>query len=221
MNATPTTVPDRYVGYEIAITPLKSGGRSDVVVSNADETPASFTSTAIVEQMRAFFDKLEAEAEARKDDPIAMVNALARMEALLADVRYVRDSIREHTANALSGAKVRRITVEGVATMEASSASERTDWQDQELMTAMLNERVAKDTGFLIEPTTGLKIPMGDLAAVMLQWFRPAWRVTPIRDAGLNPDDYSHQPTDEDGKPLRTPTVTVKDNLIRRQQVTS
>lgn len=221
MTTTPTTVPDRYVGYDVAVTPLKSGGRSDVVVSNGDRTPVAFASTDIVNQFRAFFDRLALEAEQHADDPIAMVNALARMEALLADVRYVTGEIRKHTADALNAEKVRRITVEGVATMEASSTSERTDWQDQALMTAMLNERVAKDAGFLIEPTTGLKIPMGDLAAVMLSWFRPAWRLTPIRAAGLDPDDYSTQPTNEDGTPLRTPSVTVKDNLVRRQQITT
>jgi len=206
---------ERY-GYDVAVTPLKSGGRSDVVVSNGDRTPVAFASTDIVSRLRVFFDQLAVEAESHADDPVAMVNALARMEALLADVRYVTAEIRDHTARALSAGKVRRITVEGVATMEASSTSERTDWQDQALMTAMLNERVAKDAGFLIEPTTGLKIPMGDLAAVMLSWFRPAWRLTPIRAAGLDPDDYSTQPANEDGTPLRTPTVTVKDNSLRK-----
>jgi hypothetical protein len=212
MNATTpaTTEPT------VTITPLKSGGRSDMVVSDGNETPASFSSTAIVDQLRAFFDKIEAEADARKDDPVAMVNALARMEALLADVRYVTGVIRDHTATSLSDAKFRRVTVEGVATMEASSASERTDWQDRDLLLAMLDRSTTVPN---VDYNTGEIIDHGAIADELLSWFRVQWRLTPIRDAGLNPDDYSHQPTNEDGTPLRTPTVTVKDNVLRRQQI--
>jgi hypothetical protein len=214
MSNTPTTLDS----YDVAITPLKSGGRMDVVVSDANRTPESFTSTDIVDQFRAFFDKLALEAESHKDDPIAMVNALARMEALLADVRYVTAEIREHTATALSETKVRRITVEGVATMEASSSSERTDWQDHALLTKML-ERHGCDS--LIDSDTGEVVRSDALATDILSWVRVQWRLTPIREAGLDPDSYSTQPANEDGTPLRTPTVTVKDNLVRRQQVTT
>lgn len=216
MTTTPTTTPDRYAGYDVSIAPLKTGGRADVVVSNGNVTPAAFSSTDIVDQFRAFFDKLALEAEQHADDPVAMVNALARMEALLADVRYVTSEIRGHTAKALSDAKVRRLTVEGVATMEASSASERTDWQDRALLLAMLG---ASGNIANVDYSTGEVLDHGPLVDEILSWFRVQWRLTPIRDAGLNPDDYSHQPTNEDGTPLRTPTVTVKNNSIRRQQV--
>lgn len=212
-----TDLPARLGGYEIAITPLKTGGRADVVVTNANETPDSFTSTAIVDQLRSFFDKLEAEADARKDDPIAMVNALARMEALLADVRYVTNTIRDHTATALNNQGIRRLTVEGVATMEGTSASERTDWQDKELMRDMLDTH---GWDAIVNQHTGETWQSNEVAETILSWMRPAWRLTPIRDAGLNPDDYSHQPQDEDGKPLRTPTVRVHDNVLRKQQIT-
>ena len=208
---------ERY-GYDVAVTPLKSGGRSDVVVSNGDRTPSAFASTDIVSRLRVFFDQLAVEAESHADDPVAMVNALARMEALLADVRYVTAEIRDHTARALSAGKVRRITVEGVATMEASSASERTDWQDHALLTKML-ERHGCDS--LIDSDTGEVVRSDALATDILSWVRVQWRLTPIREAGLDPDSYSTQPANEDGTPLRTPTVTVKDNLVRRQQVTT
>jgi hypothetical protein len=214
MSNTPTTLDS----YDVAITPLKSGGRMDVVVSDANRTPGSFTSTDIVDQFRAFFDRLALEAEAHAADPIAMVNALARMEALLADVRYVTAEIRKHTADALNAEKVRRITVEGVATMEASSTSERTDWQDRALLLAMLERSSSVPN---VDYNTGEIVDHGPIADEILSWVRVQWRLTPIRDAGLDPDDYSQQPTNEDGTPLRTPTVTVKDNRMRVQQVAS
>lgn len=199
--------------YEFAITPLKSGGRADVhVITNGSVEPAAFTQTDIVGQMRVFVSKLEAEAEARKDDPVAMVNALARMEALLADVRYATSTIRDHTAHALADAKIRRLTIDNVATVEGTSESPRTDWQDDILFADMwmntgMHDVVNRNTGEMVTP---IKV-----AEVVLSWLRPAWRLTPIRDNNLDPDDYSTQPKDEDGTPLRTPTVSMKDNALR------
>jgi hypothetical protein len=202
--------------HPIQITPLKSGGRSDWHVSACRETsalPVPFAETGIIDQLRVFFDRLDAEAEARKHDPVAMVNAMARMEALAADVRTVTAAIRKYAAEAMADYDVRRMTIDGIATVEATSAAERTDWQDQALLTAMIHERIA---GTLVSTSTGEQWEAHELAASILSWLRPAWRLTPIRDAGLDPDDYSTQPKDEDGKPIRTPGVRVHDNSIRK-----
>ena len=204
----------------IQLTPLKAGGRADWHVSGCRETtglPVPFAETDITTQLRRFFDLLDAEADAHKDDPVAMVNALARMEAVLADVRTVTATIRQHAADALAEHKVRRMTIDDLATVEASSASERTDWNDSRLMVDMMLKVIGP---IIIDQRTGEAWATSLLAEVILSWVRVQWRLTPIRDAGLNPDDYSTQPTDEDGKPLRTPTVTMKDNLMRREGVT-
>jgi hypothetical protein len=201
----------------VTVTPLKTGQRADWHVASTPDTsglPVPFVETDIVAQLRIFFDRLEAEADQRRDDPVAMVNVLARMEALLADVRSVTSMIRKYTAEALSDNGIRRITIDDVATMEGTSDSERTDWQHVPLLTAMLKasgwEQVNADTG---------EIFTYELAETILEWFRVEWRLTPIRALGLDPDDYSTQPKDEDGKPLRTPTVRIHDNTFRKQQV--
>lgn len=203
----------------IQLTPLKTGGRADWHVTSTPDTtglPVPFEQTDITTQLRRFFDALDAEAEQHKDDPVAMVNALARMEAVLADVRAVTATIRKHAAEALAANHVRRMTIDELATVEASSASERTDWQDRDLMVSMLLRALPP----LVDSVTGEMVFAEDIADKVLSWVRVQWRLTPIRDAGLDPDDYSTQPTDEDGKPLRTPTVTMKDNLLRREGVT-
>lgn len=212
-----TTNLEKY-GDPVIITPLKTGGRMDVHVAaqrNTTLAPASFTDTDIVAHLRRFFDAIDAEAELYSDDPIAMVNALARMEALLADVRSVAATIRKHTAEALADAKVRRITIDDVATMEATSESDRTDWQHARLMHDML----VTTPYVFVDEQTGEYITPDVVAEQILTWFRPEWRLTPIRDAGLDPDDYSTQPKDEDGKPLRTPTVRVHDNVFRHDSI--
>ena len=204
-------------GYEFSITPLKTGGRSDVhVVTHGDVEPSAFGETDIVGQLRVFFDKMDAEIEARKADPVAMVNALARMEALLADVRFVTNTARTRTAEVLDAAKIRRLTIDNVATVEGTSEASRTDWQDEKLLTDMLTCQIGDD---FIQRDTGECRTTDVLASMVLEWVRVEWRLTPIRAAGLDPDDYSTQPKSEDGKALRTPTVRVHDNSMRKQKV--
>jgi hypothetical protein len=199
--------------YEIETTPLKTGGRSDWNVKDHHNShPVAFEATEIVAKLRQFFDQLEAEAEARRDDPVAMVHALARMEALLADVRYVTSAIRDYAATSLQEAKVRRMVVEGIAAVEATTASQRTGWEHQKALAAMLKAAevavLDKATGELMDDETS--------AQVILEWFTPSWKLTAMKAAGLDPDDYSDQPKDEEGRPLREPTVRFHDNRLRR-----
>jgi len=178
---------------------------------NPGEVEAFQSPADIVGTLRQFFDALEAEAATRKDDPVAMTHALARMEALLADVRYITATIKKHTADALKNSKVRRLTIDGIATVEAKTDSPRSDWENAKAFTALLEHwgvRVISENGEVIT---------ADAAAErMLEWFRPEWRLTPMKEAGLDPDDYSTQAKDEDGKPLRIPNVQVRDNIVRR-----
>ena len=203
----------------IDVTPLKSGGRSDWTVSPCRESvgvPASFADTDIVDKLRYFFDRLESEAEQHRDDPVALVNALARIEALAADVRYARDSIKSKAAEALKHWNVRRMTVEQLITVEGTSDAPRSNWEHQRLMTDMF--RAAFGTQ-LVNTETGDMFDTEHMAEIVLEWFRCEWRLTPVRNAGLNPDDYCEQATDEDGKPMRTPTIRIHDNVLRKQQV--
>lgn len=208
-------------GSPVTVRPLKTGGRADWEVAQFRESagvPAPFADTDITTQLRAFFDRLDQEIERHRGDPIALTNALVRMEAVLADVRSVTNTVRERTAEALAEHKVRRLTIDGLATVEGTSSSERTEWDHHPLLTAMLDAEFA--TPILANPDTGELISTEEMATAILSWFRVEWRLTPIRDAGLDPDDYSTQPKDEDGKPLRTPTVRIHENTLRKEQIT-
>lgn len=205
----------------VEVTPLKTGNRADWRVIQFKESaglPAPFADTDITTQLRSFFDKLDQEIDAHRGDPIALTNALARMEAVLADVRSVTANVRKAAAEALADHKVRRMTIDGLATVEGTSSSDRTDWQDKELMTEML-ERYLGDS-IIVSSDTGELTSPEEVAAAVLRWVRVEWRLTPIREYGLDPDDYSDQPKDEDGKPLRTPTIRMHENVLRKEQIT-
>ena len=215
MSNYPVIIDDPSKG-PITVTPLKTGQRADWHVAATEETaglPVPFVETDITTQLRQFFDKLDIQAELHRDDPIAMVNALARMEALLADVRTVTATIRGYAAEALAEYRIRRMTIDGLATVEGTSSAERTNWQHTELLAQMMHHHFGAQ---LIDTASGVTYSPEEMTEIILEWFRIEWRLTPIRNAGLDPDDYSDLPTDEDGEPLRTPTIRIHDNALRK-----
>jgi hypothetical protein len=198
--------------YDARIT--KAGRRRDVEVRpRADAVPQSFDQTDIVVRLRRFFDALEAEAHDHEGDPVALSQALARMEALLADVRYARDSLKRLTAEALDEQQVRRLTVEGVCTVEGTTETKRVGWRHAELLRTVIGaESVA-----LVNGETGEIMPDTDAVAMMLAWFSPTWKMTRLKELGINPDDFCEVSTDDDGKPVRMPSVRIHSNEIRNQ----
>jgi len=199
--------------YRAKITPLRSGGRRDVEVTTVNESlPEAFGRSDIVAHLRRFFDLLDAEAHSHEGDPVALSQALARLEALAADIRFVKDTVRRLTAEALAAERVRRLTVSGVATVEATTEVSRSEWRHRDLLSKMLDVSAL----VVIDGDTGVRFDCDEAADLILAWFRPEWRMTPLREAGVDPDDFCAVATDEAGRPARTPSVRMVDNLTRR-----
>jgi len=204
--------------YEARVTPLKTGGRRDVEVTPINPTgPEAFGSTDVLGVLRQFFDRLDQEAAEHEGDPVALSQALARMEAVLADVRHVRDTMRTMTAAALNDERVRRLTVSGVVTVEGTSEVKRTEWRNENVLSALLAAH-----GYAL-----LHLPTGEIrrheqaAPALLEWFRPDWKMTAMKQAGIDPDQFCTVATDDDGRTVRTPTVRIVDNIVRRITVTT
>lgn len=208
---TELAIPER---YPATVVPVR-GGRSDVTVHQSVE-PRSFGDTDIVRHLREFFAAVDAEAERNSDDPVALVNALARLDVLTADVRAVRDSIKRRAAITLAENRIRKLIVEGVAAVEASSEIKRSEWEHERLLGDLLSGEGLS----LLDTSTGERIDGNEAAEVLLTWFRPEWKLTAIRDASLDPDDYCRVATDDEDRPMRTPTLRMGGNLIRRMSTT-
>lgn len=196
--------------YRASITEVR-GGRRDVHVEQSGAV-RSFEQTDIVRHLREFFAAIDAEAQEVAGDPVALVNALARLETLTADLRAVRDSVKRLAAVALADQRIRRLMVEGVASVESTSEIKRSGWQHARLLGDMLERHEIS----LLDRKTGERLDSIDAAMIVLEWMRPEWKMTPVRDSGLNPDDYCHIATDDEDRPMRTPTIRMADNLIRR-----
>ena len=203
--------------YQAEITPLKTGGKRDVTVTGSIAPHRdAFAETDILRAFRQFFAAMDAEASERRDDPVALVQALARLETLAADVRAVRDSVRRMAAEALQAEKVRRLVVEGVAAVESSTEVKRSEWQHEELLADLLEQ-----AGYVLVATaTGEAMHPCEAAPTLLEWFRPEWKMTAVRQARLDPDKYCRVQTDDEGKPVKTPTLRMLDNLVRRMTTT-
>lgn len=199
--------------YLARVTPLKTGGRRDIEVTQTDPAlPAAFGQTDILAALRRFFDALDAEADLHADDPVATAQALARMEALLADVRYVRDRLKSLTATALQAERIRRLTVSDIVTVEGTTEVKRSGWEHARLLMTVLQAQAQR----LINVETGEVMTAEESAALLLEMFRPEWKMTPLKEIGLDPDDFCHVETDDDGKPVRTPSLRMVDNVVRR-----
>jgi len=198
--------------YEVTETPLRGGGRRDLQVHTPRKRDA-IAQTSIVDHLRRFFAAIDMEASRYKDDPATNVQALAKVEAMLADLRYVRDMLHKYVADALADQHIRRLTVDGVITVEGTTDAKRTDWQHEQLLADLLKRAAlvvtSTDTGEILTPV--------EASRLLLTWFRPEWRLTPIRDLDIDPDYYCTLPTDDEtGKVVRTPTLKIVDNQERR-----
>lgn len=224
---TTETLPVRYASedngnviYDVTETPLKVGGRRDVQVHTPRKRDA-VAQTSIVDHLRRFFAAIDQEAKHFEHDPFSNVQALAKVEAMLADLRYVRDTLHKYVADALAEQRIRRLTVDGVITVEGTTDVKRTEWQNDQLLREVAQYvlgnlggvRGLDGEGQIIE-SDELGNWIGDAMGV---YFKPDWRLTPLRAAGFDPDDYCTLPTDDEtGKVVRTPTLKIVDNQERR-----
>lgn len=212
----PTAKELAVIEHGIEVTPLKSGGRADWLVHTPTPT-APVEAPDFVAAMRQFFSDMDAEIDSRRTDPVALTQGLARIEAVMADVRYVRDRMRDLSAGLLDEMRVRRLTVEGVVTVEGSSSVNRSAWKHDDLFSDLLAKRLP-DT--LIDAETGEVVPAASIASTLAgELYGPstAPRVTPIKNAGLTVEDYCAVDMDQEGKVVRTPGLRIVDNVVRRK----
>lgn len=201
--------------YTPDVTPLRGRSKRADWYVQAPPPVSAVEAPDFVAAMRRFFSEMDAEITARSDDPIALAQGLARIEALLADVRYVRDRLRDTAATGLQAAGIRKLTVEGVLTCEQVNDSPPRDWDDAALVRRLVEDAwpnlVDADTG---ERVTGEQIADRVLACASVSY----WRMGALRERCINPDDYSEQATDEDGSPIKRPSIRMHDNRVRGRQ---
>lgn len=201
-------------GYEITERSLRGAMRSDWTVTPAAVRSHPSDAPSFVKAMRRFFKQMDEEIDARLNDPIQTGQALAKMEALLADMRYLTNRLRSVTAEAMAEGRIRRITVEGVATWEETASVSRSNWDHPRIVSAYL-----KTLRFdRVITTDGEVVSIDEVATALGALYGPSTspRITPLREAGMNPDEYCDIALDENDKPIKEHSVRMHDNKERQ-----
>lgn len=195
--------------YGVEVTPGRY--RNDWYVSQPTDVQP-IQSMDFVDAMRKFFDGMDREIDARVDDPVATSQALARVETIMADMRYIQNRLKAVTGAAMDELKIRRITVERVATVEASAITADRKWNDLGLLRHVLDnwKHVDSETGELVDSEV--------VATLILELAKLSWRSTPMPDRNIQASDWFEREVGDDGKPAKTPTTRMIDNRIRGQR---
>lgn len=199
--------------YDPEITPLKTGGRADWRITS-QVTSEALERPDFVDAMRRFFAEMDDEITARSDDPIALTQGLVRLEALMADIRFVRDRMRDVAARGLKDANIRRLVVEGLCNVEAQNTTADKNWDHKAVLMRVM--RGVLGEADYVNPDTGELLSIEELADTILSAASVNyWRMGSLREQGINPYDYFEQETDEDGKPVKYPSIRIHDNRLR------
>ena len=182
-------------------------GRKDIEVSATDR------GADLLVALRDLFATIEEQVEVHASDPLALVNALANLETITAGVRAVRDDVRRRAAAVLHEQRVRRLTITGVVTVEATTETKRTGWRSDDLLT----ECFEKSDHRILDTATGVVLNSRESAEAILAWLRPEWKLTAVRQMGINPDAHCAVLSDDDGHPVRSPSLRVIDNTTRKE----
>lgn len=209
----PELLPAMLDHYDVDVKPVPRSPRSDWTVPPGSALVASAVEAPdFVDSLRRFFMAMDAEVDAYRDDPIATGQALAKIDALLADIRMVRETLRSATAESMVAHHVRLLVIQGIAAMEASSSYDRHGWRHRDLLLACLR---AAGLDELVDRHTGEVVDGEAMADALLACLTPSWKLTGIRALGLDPDDWCEYTSDENGRPAKQPTVWMKDNSVR------
>lgn len=186
---------------------LKAEDWSVATVTTSDAIEQS----DIVTKVRLFIAAMSEEVTARRDDPIATGQALARVDAILADMRYLRSLLAATTADAMNRMRIKTITVETIATWEATASYKRSGWRHRDLLVKVLDATSLA----VIDTDTGERLPTGDVADIILSWLTPGWKLTGLRPYGVDPDDYCTVATDDEGNPTKEVGIRFHSNRER------
>jgi len=211
-------VPSFADGYEIEPTPLRGASkRSDWLVRTepgSDAGTLDRPSTTTV--LRQLFADLYDEADRRKGDPIATGRALLNVETLLRDLRSLAAKLKKDTGTTMEALGIRRITLEEAGVWEATSSLTRSDWNTERVVRDYLQSCGVVDAVDRDGEFCGVE----HVARLVADLYGPSNgpRMTPLKDAGLKPDDYCTVAVDEEGKYVRDVSVRVHDNRTGDQR---
>lgn len=138
---------------------------------------------------------LEPDEQTRRD---ALVRFLCELRDLQADLRGFFSDVQRDLF-AIAGK--RKWVVDEIGEVQVRKQTKRSEW-DSEALTRVLVAR-ALDERILDEHTGEYEPGFEAVARVLSECARPSWRVTPLRERGIDETEFCH--VEEDGWGLTLP----------------
>lgn len=141
----------------------------------------------MAEQAAIAVDLAESVRALRPDDIVAMPIALAAaIYVELVDVQKELGAVMSLLTHAFAESLAdKETTVEGIGTLRRRGKKDRTKWQKDDLLRAVLDSRVVNtDTGEVADETP--------LDKVLSVWNLATPRTTALKERGIDPDEFCH-----------------------------
>lgn len=117
----------------------------------------------------------------------ALVKRLVDIRDERADLAVRASEIEQQLIEA---APSKKFVVDGVGEVQIRRSLRRTDWDSEGLTRVVV--AYALDERVLNEATGEYEAAHEAVARVMSECARPSWRVTPLKDRGIDPDEFCH-----------------------------
>lgn len=113
-----------------------------------------------------------------------------RLRELAKQFCILRDQLNRELAQAMP---TKKVEVPGLGLLERMAGCDRRNWDHQLVASAVL-AAVEEQPELRCDPETGELMPIGEaLVRWLLEACLPGWRVTGLRQIGLDPDRYCDQ----------------------------
>ncbi len=144
------------------------------------------TAAFLVQSMEDLPAELENEYD-ELGDPSAEILAilLSAIRGLRAGLKPFEDRV-ERDLMETAGSK--RFVVEGLGEVQIRKSVKRTQWDNDAL--AQVVVAYALDERVLDEESGEYESAFQAVARVLMECARPSWRIIPLRDRGIDPDEY-------------------------------
>lgn len=157
------------------------------------------TAMYILQSLVEFGDELDRDYQTCADLP---PDALAIILAAIRDCRAELAALAKVVeADLIATAGKKRFVVPGLGEVEVKKSKKYTHWNDRDLAAVVvaraLDERVLDETSGEYEPREQA------VARVLMECARPSWRLTPLRDRGIDESEFCT--IEDDGWSVRLP----------------
>jgi hypothetical protein len=137
----------------------------------------------------------QAASLAEQDDWESLIRGLGPLQQILGDLRLLESRVKTYIADTMPE---RRVTVEGVGTVEKLKKVTRRNWDSDELLRKIVSRAIVdEETGEIpSSPLEAVDMVVNEIRACVPFTGSTGWRVGALRDRGFDPDEWCEENPD-------------------------